>query len=453
MFILSNVLMIGVVGQIPCAQDVVTGSTRGVELAAQKDCQNGCFGRHSRPSFGINKMKTLVLLGDGMGDFPVEELGNRTPLQAAHAPTMRRIAAAGEVRMVSTVPEGLPPGSDVANMAILGYDAALNYTGRAPIEAAGADLPMGAEDVAFRCNLVTVQDGVMVDYSAGHISTEEAAELIEALQAGLGTEGLAFHVGVQYRHLLIWKGGAADAFCMPPHEISDRAVAEHLPDGAGAEAIQELMERSKAILAAHPVNQRRVAEGKAPATQIWLWGQGRSMQLDSYQALYGLKGGIVSAVDLLKGLAKLAGLEAPTVEGATGLIDTNYAGKVAAAQEILMREDFAYLHIEAPDECGHLGDAALKTEAIERFDAQVCAPMLAWLEERGEPYQVIVTMDHRTPVSLKGHCSDPVPMAHLCGPVGTVSKELPFDETVNNGISQGMACAWMQEILNSSADG
>jgi 2,3-bisphosphoglycerate-independent phosphoglycerate mutase len=396
-------------------------------------------------------MKTVVLLGDGMGDFPVEKLGNRTPLQAAHAPTIRQIAAAGEVRMVSTVPEGLPPGSDVANMAILGYDAALNYTGRAPIEAAGADLAMASDDVAFRCNLVTVQDGTMVDYSAGHISTEEAAELIHVLEQELGEEGLSFHVGVQYRHLLIWKKGAADARCMPPHEISDQAVEPHLPEGPGSEAIHMLMERSKTILAEHPVNQQRVAEGKAPATQIWLWGQGRSMQLDSYQHLYGLGGGIVSAVDLLKGLAKLAGLEAPDVVGATGLIDTNYAGKVAAAKEILEREDFVYVHIEAPDECGHLGDATLKTEAIERFDAHICAPMLEWLEARGEPYQIVLTMDHRTPVALKGHCSDPVPMAHLRGPVGAFDAEASFDEEVNNGVSQGMACAWMQDILNSAA--
>ena len=200
-------------------------------------------------------MKTVVLLGDGMGDFPVEKLGNRTPLQAADAPTIRQIAAAGEVRMVSTVPDGLPPGSDVANMAILGYDAGLNYTGRAPIEAAGADLSMGSDDVAFRCNLVTVQEGIMVDYSAGHISTEEATELIHALQHELGTAGLDFHVGVQYRHLLIWKNGAADANCTPPHEISDLAVEQHLPSGSGSEAIYALMERSKTILAEHPVNK------------------------------------------------------------------------------------------------------------------------------------------------------------------------------------------------------
>ena len=396
-------------------------------------------------------MKTLVLLGDGMGDFPVAELGDRTPLQAARAPMMRKIAAHGDLRMVNTVPEGLPPGSDVANMAILGYDAALNYTGRAPIEAAGADIPMANDEVAFRCNLVTIEEGTMLDYSAGHISTEEAAELIEALQAELGEAGITFHVGVQYRHLLIWKEGAADAFCMPPHEISDKAVADYLPDGDGAEAVRTLMERSKAVLADHPVNQKRIAAGKAPATQIWLWGQGRSMQLDSYQALYGLRGGIVSAVDLLKGLAKLAGLEAPDVEGATGLIDTNYAGKVAAAQDILEREDFAYLHIEAPDECGHLGDAALKTEAIERFDALVCTPMIEWLEARGEAYQVVLTMDHRTPVALKGHCSDPVPMVHLQGPIGTWNEGVAFDETCNEGVSEGMACTWVQEILRSVA--
>jgi 2,3-bisphosphoglycerate-independent phosphoglycerate mutase len=398
-------------------------------------------------------MKYVVLVGDGMGDYPVDELGGRTPLQAAHAPTIRKIAGLGDTRLVQTVPEGMPPGSDVANLALLGYDAALNYTGRAPIEAAGAEIPMAPEDVAFRCNLVTVADGIMDDYSAGHISTEEARALIASVQERLGREGLTFHPGVQYRHLLVWAGGPAACECLPPHEIADRPVADHLPAGDGQDAIRELMELSKDVLADHPVNQKRVAEGKKPATQIWLWGQGNAMQLESYKALYGLGGGVISAVDLLKGLAKLAGLEAPDVEGATGFLDTNYQGKVDAALEILDREDFVFIHVEAPDECGHMGDAQKKTFAIEEFDAKVCAPVLRKLEERGEPYTLLLCTDHRTPVALKGHTAEPVPMAVLKGPVGDAETQAAFDEEVNGGTVQCMACEWIQNILNASSDG
>lgn len=397
-------------------------------------------------------MKYVVLVGDGMGDYPVEALGGRTPLQAADIPAIRQIAAAGEVRLVQTVPEGMPPGSDVANMALLGYNAAENYTGRAAIEAAGAEIPMAPSDVAFRCNLVTVSDdGIMQDYSAGHITTEEGRALIGSLQERLGSEGLTFHPGVQYRHLLIRDDGPADCACTPPHEIADRPVESHLPTGDRSDEIRALMEASKAVFADHPVNQKRIAEGKKPATQIWLWGQGKAMQLESYRSLYGLGGGVISAVDLLKGLARLAGLEAPDVEGATGFLDTNYEGKVDAALEILGREDFVFIHIEAPDECGHMGDAQLKREAIEAFDAKVVAPVFHWLEAQGEPYRLLLCTDHRTPVALKGHTSEPVPMAVLSGPVGKTEAQASFDEEVNDGNAQGMACEWIQKILSRRA--
>ncbi len=397
-------------------------------------------------------MKTVILVGDGMGDYPVESLGNKTPLQAANIPMIRKIAAAGEVRMVQTVPDGMPPGSDVANMALLGYDAALNYTGRAPIEAAGAELPMAASDVAFRCNLVTVVDGTMDDYSAGHITTEEGRALVRSLQEKLGCEGLTFHPGVQYRHLLIWDGGPTKSACIPPHEFADKAVADHLPAGDRQAEIRELMEYSKEVFADHPVNQKRIAEGKKPATQIWLWGQGKAMQLESYQSLYGLGGGVISAVDLLKGLAKLAGLQAPDVEGATGFLDTNYQGKVDAGLAILEEEDFIFIHIEAPDECGHMGDAQKKTQAIELFDSRVVAPVFQQLEDAGEPYTLLLCTDHRTPVALKGHTSEPVPMAVLYGPVGELTTQAAFDEYVNAGNAQGMACDWIQQILNASSE-
>ncbi len=396
-------------------------------------------------------MKYVVLVGDGMGDYPVEALGGRTPLQAAKVPTIGKIAALGETRLVQTVPEGMPPGSDVANLALLGYDAAKNYTGRAPIEAAGAEIPMTPQDVAFRCNLVTVVDGVMDDYSAGHITTEEGRALIASVQEKLGHEGLTFHPGVQYRHLLVWDGGPAECDCMPPHEIADKLAGEHLPKGKRQDEVRELMELSKAVFADHPVNQKRIAEGKKPATQIWLWGQGNAMQLESYKTLYGLGGGVISAVDLLKGIAKLAGLEAPDVEGATGFLDTNYPGKVDAALEILEREDFVFIHIEAPDECGHMGDAQKKTFAIEEFDAKVCAPVLQWLEERGDAYTLMLCTDHRTPVALKGHTAEPVPMTVMKGPVGEADAQAAFDEEVNGGSVQCMACEWIQEILSRQA--
>jgi 2,3-bisphosphoglycerate-independent phosphoglycerate mutase len=398
-------------------------------------------------------MKYIVLVGDGMGDYPVEALGNKTPLQAANIPTIGKIAAAGEVRMVQTVPDGMPPGSDVANMALLGYNATLNYTGRAPIEAAGAEIPLEPSDVAFRCNLVTVVDGTMNDYSAGHITTAEAQELIASVQEKLGREGLTFHPGVQYRHLLIWDGGPAECACTPPHEFTDKPVSEHLPAGDRQTEIRELMELSKEILADHPVNRKRIAEGKKPATQIWLWGHGNAMQLESYQTLYGLGGGVVSAVDLLKGLAKLAGLKAPDVDGATGFLDTNYQGKVDAGLAILEQDDFVFIHIEAPDECGHMGDAQKKTQAIEEFDSRVVAPVFQWLEDAGEPYTLLLCTDHRTPVALKGHTSEPVPMAVLRGPVGEINTQAKFDETVNNEEVQCMACDWIQEILTASSEG
>ena len=384
-----------------------------------------------------------------MGDYPVDALGGLTPLQAAAAPTLRQIAGLGETRLVSTVPEGMAPGSDVANLALLGYDAAENYTGRAAIEAAGADVELRPTEVAFRCNLVTVAAGTMDDYSAGHISTEEGEELIRALEEALGRDGLRFRPGVQYRHLLLWDDGPDACVCEPPHEFTDKPVAEHSPSGPRADEVAALMERSKAVLADHPVNRRRVAEGKKPATQIWLWGQGKAMRLESYESLYGLKGGVISAVDLLKGIAKLAGLKAPLVEGATGFVDTDYAGKVAAALDLLERDGFAFVHVEAPDECGHLGDARLKTEAIGAFDRNVVEPIYRRLEAWGEPYLLLLCTDHRTPVSLKGHTAEPVPMTVLRGPTGQREGQAPFDETVDDGIVRCRACDWIRETLKN----
>lgn len=383
-----------------------------------------------------------------MGDYPCPELGGQTPLQAAHIPNMRRLTAAGESRMVQTVPlAGLAPGSDVANMNLLGYDAEENYTGRAPIEAAGANIPLRDDDVAYRCNLVTVQDGRMTDYSADHITSEEARPLIEAVQAELGGNGLTFHAGVQYRHLLVWSRGPLAVECQPPHDMADQPVANYLPQGERAAEVRVLMERSQAMLRDHPVNRARVAAGKLPATQIWLWGQGRALKLKTYQELYGLRGGVISAVDLVRGLGRLAGLHPLLVPGVTGLIDTNYAGKVQAALDVLTKDDFVFLHVEAPDECGHGGDARKKTQSIELFDQRIVGPVWRELERRGQPYRLILCMDHRTPCATRGHTRDPVPMVKLDGPVGTVSREAPFDETIHGGVAQCRGHEWVRELL------
>ena len=339
-------------------------------------------------------------VGDGMGDYPLADYGDKTVLQVADIPTIRGIAGTGEVRMVQTVPEGMTPGSDVCNMALLGYDAAENYTGSAAIECAGAGIPMAPADVAYRCNL-TVADGNMDDYSAGHITTEEGRALVATLAEKLNRPGLTFNPGIQYRHLLVIENGPVKIETHPPHDIAGRVAGDYLPSGERAEELRELMEASKEIFASHPVNLKRVAEGKKPATQIWLWGQGSSMQLPSYEELYGLKGRVITAVDLVKGLGNLTGLVPVEVPGATGFVDTNYNGKRDAAFAVLEENDFVYVHVEAPDECGHAGDAALKIKAIEDFDKLIVKPVFDWLEARGEEYCLMLCTDHRTPVVLK----------------------------------------------------
>jgi len=389
-------------------------------------------------------VKYVILVGDGMGDYPLDLLGGKTPLQAADIPAIRHIAGLADTRMISTVPEGMAPGSDVANMSLLSYDPSRDYTGRAAIEAVGAGIPMSDRDVAFRCNLVTVTDGLMDDYSAGHISSEEAGELIDALEAEVGRNGLHFHKGVQYRHLLLWEDAPATLHLEPPHEFTGTPLTDYQPRN---EAVIELLEKSKYIFKDHPVNRRRIKEGKKPATQIWLWGQGRAMQLKSFQERYGIRGGVVSAVDLVRGIGMLAGLEAPKIPGATGMLDTNVQGKVAVALDMMERLDFIYFHLEAPDECGHMGDALAKVKAIELFDHSVVTPIWKELERRGEPYEMVVCMDHRTPVELMGHTSDPVPISFLTGPVGSAEGFALFDENVNNGISQGMAFDVIHERL------
>ena len=351
-------------------------------------------------------MKLIVLLGDGMADLPLEVLGGRTPLQAAEKPNMDRLARQGRSGLARTVPEGFAPGSDVANLSVLGYDPAECYTGRAPLEAAAMNVYLGPDDIAFRCNFVTIEEGLMKDYSAGHISTEEGRELIDSLAPLI--PGRKLYPGVSYRNLLVLQAGGK-AECTPPHDISGRPVAEHLPRGQDSELLRFLMEAARPVLEKHPVNRRRIAAGKRPANAIWLWGQGPAPHMPSFAKKYGLSGAMISAVDLLKGIGRYAGLEVIDVPGATGNIDTNYQGKVDAALDSLKSRDYVYLHIEAPDEAGHEGEIDLKVKAIELFDEKVVGPVLQGLEERGEDWRVLLMPDHATPIAIKTHSSDPVP--------------------------------------------
>ncbi len=392
-------------------------------------------------------MKIAVLIGDGMGDYPLDKLGGKTPLQFANIPNIRRIAAVGTVRLMTTVPDGMPPGSDVANLSIMGFDPRKYYTGRAPIEAAGAGLEMTEDDVAFRCNLITIAKDLIQDHSAGHITTPEARGIVEELDKRLGKEGLRFFTGTSYRHLLIWKNGPTDLVTTPPHDVLGQPVGKHLPKGKRQAEILELMEASKPILAQHAVNLARRKAAQNEATQIWLWGQGKRAALPSYLEAFGLSGGVITAVDLVRGIGKLAGLEAPDIPGATGFTDTNYEGKVQAALEILQRKDFVFVHVEAPDECGHMGDLLKKISAIEAFDRQVVGPMLKGLQSLGCPYRVIIGTDHCTPVSVRNHTRDPVPVVVMEGPVKMALAEKPFDESVDNGKSQGLVFDWLKKVL------
>jgi len=351
-------------------------------------------------------MKLIVLLGDGMADLPLEVLGGRTPLQAADKPNMNRLARQGRSGLARTVPEGFAPGSDVANLSVMGYDPVQCYTGRAPLEAAAMNVHLGPDDIAFRCNFVTIEDGLMKDYSAGHISTDEGRELIEALAPLMPERRL--YPGVSYRNLLVLQAGGK-AECTPPHDISGQPVAEHLPRGQDSELILALMEAARSVLERHPVNRRRMAAGKRPANAIWLWGQGPAPAMPSFAEKYGLSGAMISAVDLLKGIGRYAGLEVIDVPGATGNIDTNYQGKVDASLQALQSRDFVYLHIEAPDEAGHEGEIDLKVRAIELFDEKVVGPVLQGLEKSGEDWRVLLMPDHATPIAIKTHSSDPVP--------------------------------------------
>ncbi len=361
-------------------------------------------------------MKYVIIHGDGMADWPCDELGGRTPLEAARKPNMDLLASRGTLGMVATIPQGMPSGSDVGTMTMLGYDPLRYHTGRAPIEAASQGIAMGPDDVVFRMNLVSIQNGangapLMHDFTSGHISSEEGAAIVADLRRVLAGDGIEFFNGVSYRHLMVWRHGVAATQLTPPHDITGKEVAPHLPQGEGAERIRDLMDRAAAILRDHPVNRARRAAGKTETTSVWFWGQGTRPVVPTLKERFGVDGAVISAVDLVNGLGRLAGLELIKVPGATGFLDTDYAAKARYGLDSLRGgRDFLLLHIEAPDEAGHMGRADLKQEAIERIDELIIGPMLDGLNTLGD-FALLLMPDHATPSKLKTHSAEPVPFA------------------------------------------
>lgn len=361
-------------------------------------------------------MKYLVMLCDGMADEPVKKLGNVTPMQKAVKPCMDYLASKGEVGMVKTVADGLKPGSDVANLSVLGYEPAVYYSGRSPLEAASIGIDLKKTDVTLRCNLVTLSDEpvyeekTMVDYCSGDISTEEAKVLIDYVNKELGNDIFEFYSGVAYRHCLVWhNGNPHPGELTPPHDIPNRVIKDYIPKGKDTAKLYELMKKSYYLLKNHPVNQKRVSEGKHPANSIWLWGEGTKPMLDSFYGKFGKKGSMISAVDLLKGIAICAGMNSVDVECATGYIDTNFDGKCAAAiNEFKNGADFVYIHVEAPDECGHRGEIDNKVKAIELIDSHILKPVVEFLKTYDD-FAVLVCPDHPTPLAIQTHSSNPVP--------------------------------------------
>jgi 2,3-bisphosphoglycerate-independent phosphoglycerate mutase len=363
-------------------------------------------------------MKYIILIGDGMADLPIEELKGKTPLEAAETPNMDLVARSGKLGLLRTVPRGYPPGSDVANLSILGYDPAKYYTGRAPLEAASMGIRLAPEDTAFRCNLVTLdqREGapVMDDYSSGHISTEEARELVIALDKTLSGEGVKFHPGKSYRHLMVMSGAPRELYLTPPHDITDKEIEPYLPAGEGAERLKKLIERSQEVLRDHPVNRARRDSGKKTADSIWLWGEGTAPRMPTFRDRFDIEGAIISAVDLMNGIGVYAGFEVITVPGATGYLDTDYSAKAGYALKVLKEKDLVCVHVEAPDEAGHQGSLEEKIRAIENFDSLVVGRVLEGVESF-EDFRLMVVTDHFTPIVLKTHTPEPVPYAVLSG--------------------------------------
>lgn len=395
-------------------------------------------------------MKYLILVGDGMGDYPLKELGDRTPLEAAQTPMMDELCTKGEFFLNHTVPEGYPPGSDVANMSLMGYAPASYYTGRAPIEAASMGIKLAPDEIAYRCNMVTIDHGenggvTMRDFSAGHITNEESHQLIAALEAECSTDQFHFKPGVSYRHLLVYKGEHPGFETVPPHDHIEKDVTDFYNRYLGLSDWKELLEKARVVLENHPVNRARIEEGKNPASLVWLWGEGKMPVVPTLHEKFNITGSMISAVDLLKGLGVLGGLNALDIPGATGYIDTNYAGKAGAAIKSLETEDFVFVHLEGPDEAGHKGSIEDKITAIEDFDSKIVGPIITHLRKRDEDFRVVVTMDHFTPIVLRTHVSDPVPTILYDSRENVEGSGQPFTEKACN--------AYAKKMGNSITDG
>lgn len=405
--------------------------------------------------------KYVIIVGDGMADYPVESLGGRTPLSVARTPYMDWMADQGEIGMVRTIPDGFNPGSEIANLSIFGYDPVRYYTGRGPLEAASLRVNLADSDIAFRCNLVTLRfEGrkiVMDDFSAGHITDEEARKIIADLNKEIGTSEIQFHPGVSYRHLMVLRNGAARFSSLeklgltPPHDIIGKEVSPFLPQTE--EPVLALMKESQKFLKNHPINQAREAKGLLPANSIWLWGQGRSPRMVTLKQRFGMDGYVISAVHLIKGIGMLAGLEALEVPGITGYFDTNYDGKAQYALRSLRKKDFVYLHVEAPDEAGHMGDLRMKIGAIEALDEKIVGAILEGMKEFKQ-YRVLVLPDHPTPLSVRTHTADPVPYVIYSSEDGALSAHgSRFDEVSasRSGISIEKGFALIERFFGHRA--
>ena len=361
-------------------------------------------------------MKYVIFLGDGMADYPCDDLMGKTPLEVANKPNMDTLCAHGKIGLVKTVDDALPPGSDVANLSVMGYDPMKYYTGRSPLEALSIGVALSDNDVTFRANLVTLSDDevyeekTMVDYSSGEITTAEAHELIQYIKEHIKIPHISFYGGTSYRHLMVWDGGSKEITLTPPHDISDRKVTTYLPKGDGDKEIIDIMKQSYELLKDHPINKARMERGLNPANSLWIWGEGTKPQLSLFAEKYGVTGTMISAVDLLKGIGFGAGMDVVEVEGATGTIQTNFDGKAQAAIDAFKNgTELVYIHMEAPDECGHHGDLDDKIKSIELIDEKVVGPVTEYLKSTGEDFKVLITPDHPTPIKLKTHVHDAIP--------------------------------------------
>ncbi len=380
-------------------------------------------------------MKYIVILGDGMADYPVEELGGKTPLECAKKPNIDFMASKGKMGLVKNVPESLSPGSDVANLAAMGYDPLKYYSGRSPLEAVSVGVDMKDTDIIFRCNLVTLsEDGAyeektMIDHSSDEITTEEAKQLISAVNDAFANEKFSFYPGVSYRHIMVWDKGPFDFTLTPPHDILERKISDYLPKGEGSEFIFEMMKKSYDILSNHPVNIDRARRGLKKANSIWIWGEGKKPLLSDFKEKFGKKGAVISAVDLIKGIGMCAGLDVIEVEGATGNVDTNFDGKAQACLDALKSgADYVYVHMEAPDECGHRHEVGNKVKSIELIDEKVVGFLKERLKDEGIDYRMLILPDHPTPLCLRTHTRDAVPFVIYDSTVATCDSGLSYTE-------------------------